>query len=130
MKVFQPTSSWIFRIACLALASAGFLAVWLPWFLMGARKNMIDGMCIESIALLFVLGAVAGTRLRLNSAWIGVLTVSLFPVMAIVEAILRPETHNLLGLEILMYGFLALPASLGSLLGRKLKLARRKQGDD
>lgn len=109
------------------LACAGFLAVWLPWLLAGARKNMIDGMRPESLGLLLGLGAFAGTKLRLNSAWIGILTVSLLPVIACVEAFLWPDTHSLLGLEILMYGFMAIPACMGSLLGKLLTRLRSRR---
>ncbi len=81
---------------------------------------MIDGMHAASLPLLIALGAFSGIKLRLNSALIGLLTVSSLPIIAIVDAAIHPDTHNLLGFEILMYGFLALPAALGSFLGKAL----------
>lgn len=77
-------------------------------------------MHAASLPLLIALGAFSGIKLRLNSALIGVLTVSSLPIIAIVDAAIHPDTQNLLGFEILMYGFLALPAALGSFLGKAL----------
>ncbi len=104
----------------IGLPLCGLLVIWLPLFLAGARRNMIDGMHGVSIPLLIALGAFSGIKLRLNSAMIGLLTVSSLPIIAIVGAIINPDSHNLLGLEIVMYGFLALPAALGSFLGKAL----------
>lgn len=86
---------------------------------------MIDGMHGVSLPLLIALGAVSGIKLRLNSVLIGLLAVSSLPIIAIVGAIIHPDTHNLLGLEIVMYGFLALPAALGSFLGKSLSRCQR-----
>ena len=105
-------------ISCVLLAAAGYLVVWLPWMLAGAHKNMIDGMRLESLALLVLLGAVAGRMLALRSAVIALSTVAAFPVLAVVEGIRHPGTHNLLGLEIVMYGFLAIPTFIGAFVSR------------
>lgn len=120
MKIFKNSLSQNQIFARLGLPLCGFLVIWLPWFLAGARRNMIDGMHGVSLPLLIALGAVSGIKLRLNSALIGLLTVSSLPIIAIVGAIINPDSHNLLGLEIVMYGFLALPAALGSFLGKAL----------
>jgi hypothetical protein len=43
---------------------------------------------------------------------------ALFPVLAIVGAVRDPTSHNLLGMEFVIYGFLTLPAIFGGGLGK------------
>jgi hypothetical protein len=120
MKFSKNPISRRWLVVRIGLPLCGLLVIWLPWVLAGAHRNMIDGMHGVSLPLLIALGAVSGIKLRLNSALIGLLTVSALPIIAIIGAIIYPDTHNLLGLEIVMYGFLALPGALGSFLGKAL----------
>lgn len=51
-----------------------------------------------------------------------------FPVIALAEVILDPKTHNLLPLEFIIYGLMALPGLLGALGGRALRRPNDKAG--
>lgn len=114
--------SWPRLAGSAALACAcGFLSIWLPWFIAGARRNMIDGMRLESLLFLMLSGFLIG-RARPQHAWvIGLATMASFPVIALVEVILDPTTHNLLPLEFIGYGLMTLPGLLGALGGRALR---------
>jgi hypothetical protein len=79
---------------------------------------MIDGMQPVSLVFLGLLGVVCGV-VTPRRFWVGGLfSVFLFPIIAVVQAIRDPTSHNLLGIELVGYGVLALPATLGAALGR------------
>ena len=111
------------RVAILS-ALGGLLAVWVPWRLAGSPANMIDGMQPISFPLLVAVGAAAGAVAPRQFWVVGVATMVLFPVIAIIGAVADPTSHNLLGLELLMYGvFSVLPvagAALGKLLAQRI----------
>ncbi len=107
-----------FLLAGAVLAVAGYAAVWLPWQLAGAHRNLIDGMRPASLFYLVLVG-IAGRLLgQLRCRFVALASVAAFPVLALLEAVRQPDTHNLLGLELVMYGFLALPAFVGALLAK------------
>lgn len=116
---------------CILLASAGYMVVWLPWLLAGSHKNMIDGMRLESMLLLALLGAVSGRMFALRSFVIALSAVAAFPILAIIDVILDPRagTHHLLGLEIVAYSFSAIPVFIGVLVSRRLFKWRSRDGD-
>ncbi|MBV6499216.1 MAG: hypothetical protein CJBNEKGG_01667 [Prosthecobacter sp.] len=121
--------SWPHLAGSTALAcAAGFIAVWLPWFAAGARKNMIDGMRPESLLFLLLSGFLGGLTFPRNAWIIGPATMAAFPVIALAEVILDPKTHNLLPLEFIIYGLMALPGLLGALGGRALRRPNDKAG--
>jgi hypothetical protein len=99
-------------------AVAGYLAVWIPWSLAGSHKNMVDGM--RPISLLYLILVGFGCALAVpHRFWVaGLASMALFPVMAIVGTIRDSTSHNLLGIEFVMYAFLTLPAILGGALGK------------
>jgi len=55
----------------------------------------------------------------------GLATMSLFPILAIIEMVVDPYSHNLWPFEFLMYGVLTVPGILGAITGafirKKLK---------
>jgi hypothetical protein len=104
------------------VAISGWLAVWVPWALAGAVRNMIDGMRPISFLLLGLLGLFARLRLPLRSWQVAAASVTAFPLWALVDAALHPDTHNLLGLEIIMYGFFGIPTLVGAVIGKRLAL--------
>ena len=116
-------------VIAIIAAVAGYLAVWIPWILAGSQKNMVDGMRPISMLDLTLVGFGCGLAVP-HRFWVaGLASMSLFPVMAIVGAVRDPTSHNLLGIEIVMYGFLTLPAILGGALGNIIRalLARRRR---
>lgn len=109
-----------------SIALGGWLAVWLPWFLAGAKKNMIDGMRLESLALLVGLGVVASWRLPQRFWSLGLAAVAAFPVWAISDAFFFGGGHSLFGLELAVYGLLALPVWAGAAAQRTFQSVSNK----
>ncbi len=102
-------------------AIGGYLALWVPWMFAGSHKNMFDGMELISLLFLALVGLGCGLAVP-HRVWIaGLASMALFPVIAIVGAIRDPTSHNLLGIEFLMYGFLTLPAIFGGALGKMVR---------
>ena len=116
-------------VSAIIAAIAGYLAVWLPWKFAGSHKNMIDGMELISLSYLMLVGF--GCALAVpHRFWIaGLASMSLFPVMAIVGVVLDPTSHNLLGIELIMYVFLTIPVLGGGAIGKLIRvlLARRRK---
>jgi len=114
-------------IIAITAAVAGYLAVWIPWMLAGSQKNMVDGFRPISLLYLTLVGFVCGLAVP-HRFWVaGLASMALFPVMAIVGAVRDPASHNLLPIELVIYGFLTLPALLGGAVGKMIRalLARR-----
>jgi hypothetical protein len=116
---------WQLLVVALVASVAGYLALWVPWVLAGSHKNMLDGM--QPISLLYLVGVGFGCGLAVpRRFWVaGLASMSLLPIVAIVQGILDPTSHNLLGLEFVMYGFLTLPAILGGALGKLTRAGGR-----
>ena len=108
---------------------AGYLAFWAPWKLAlqagrSVATNPIDGMQFATIILLPIIGFAAGLFLS-ERYWLGgASTVALLPLITIVEIFKEPKSHNLLGIEFMIYGFLALPGIIGGYLGKKTRASR------
>jgi hypothetical protein len=116
-------------VVAVIAAIAGYLAVWIPWVLAGSQKNMLDGMQPISLLYLTLVGFGCGLAVP-HRFWVaGLASMALFPVMAIVGVVRDPASHNLLGIEFVMYAFLTLPALLGGALGKMIRalLARRRR---
>jgi len=117
----------IVSIAMIA-AIAGYGSVWLPWMLAGSRKNMIDGM--QPVSLLYLALVGFGCSLAVpRRFWIsGLASMALFPFIAVFGAISDPTSHNLIGIEFVMYAFMTVPALLGGALGKMIRVlfARRR----
>jgi len=74
-----------------------------------------------SLLYLTSVGFVCGLAVP-HRFWVaGLASMSLFPVMAIVGAIRDPASHDLLGMEFVIYGFLTLPAIFGGALGKVIR---------
>jgi len=108
-------------VIAIIAAIAGYLAVSIPWSLAGSDKNMVDGMRPISLLYLVLEGLGCGLAVP-HRFWVaGLASMALFPVMAILGAVRDPTSHNLLGLEFVIYGFLTLPAILGGALGKLIR---------
>ena len=82
---------------------------------------MVDGMELISLLYLTLVGFGCGLAVP-HRVWIaGLASMSLFPVMAIVGVVRDPTSHNLLGIEFVIYAFLTLPAILGGALGKMIR---------
>lgn len=113
--------NWQLVAVSLVPAVGGYLAVWMPWVHAGSPKNLVDGMQPVSLLYLALLGFACGLAVP-RRFWIaGLASMSLFPVMAIVGAVRDPTSHDLLGMEFVIYGFLTLPAIFGGALGKVIR---------
>jgi hypothetical protein len=112
---------WQLLVVAIVASGAGYLSFWIPWVLAGSHKNMLDGMQPISLLYLVLVGFGCGLAVP-RRIWVaGLASMSLFPVMAIVGAVRDPTSHNLLGMEFVIYGFLTLPAILGGALGKMIR---------
>lgn len=105
-------------VVCVVASVAGYLALWIPWALAGfPSKNMIDGMQLISLVFLMLVGFGCGLVFT-SLFWVaGLASMSLFPIISIIDIIQDPSSHNLLPLEFILYAFLTLPAIFGGALG-------------
>ena len=66
---------------------------------------------------LFLIGVMAGF-FNPKNAWLwGISTMSLFPVLAFIEMMKDPYSHNLWPIEFIMYGFMTIPGIIGAYIG-------------
>jgi len=108
-------------LSAIIAAIGGYLAVWVPWLLAGSHKNMVDGMELISLLYLALVGFGCGLAVP-HRVWIaGLASMALFPIMAIIGTLRDSASHNLLGIEFVIYGFLTLPALLGGALGKIIR---------
>jgi hypothetical protein len=108
-------------VSAIIAAVAGYLAVWVPWKLAGSPKNMIDGMQLISLLYLMLVGFGSGLAVP-HRFWVaGLASMSLFPVMAIIGVLRDSTSHNLLGMEFIIYGFLTLPVLFGAAVGKVIR---------
>ena len=108
-------------VTAIIAAVAGYVAVWLPWHLAGSPRNMVDGMQLISLLYLVLVGFGCAVAVP-HRFWVaGLAPMSLFPVMAIVGAVRDPASHNLLGMEFVMYGFLTFPPLFGGVVGKVIR---------
>ena len=116
-------------VIAIIAAVAGYLAVWVPWHLAGSPKNMVDGMQLISLPYLLLVGFGCGLAVP-HRFWVaGLASMSLFPVLAVVGMLRDSTSHNLLGMEFIIYGFLTLPALFGAAVGKVIRdlLARCRE---
>jgi hypothetical protein len=112
------------RVIAIIAAVAGYLAVWIPWILAGSPKNMVDGLQPISLLYLVLVGFGCGFAVP-HRFWVaGLASMALFPVMAVVGVLRDPTSHNLLGIEFVMYAFLTLPALFGGAVGKMIRASR------
>ena len=109
----------------IACSLAGYLSFWLPWQMAiqsGATyaSNPVDGMQPITILMLLLIGFLSALFAP-KRFWLGgVSAIALLPILAVVEMIRDPSTHNLFPIEFLIYGFLTLPGILGGYLATKV----------
>jgi hypothetical protein len=83
----------------------------------------IENFSLFTLCLLVISGAIIGYlvprhKVWLYSAWLwGYIIITPLPILAIVEIIIYPASHNLFPFELLFYNFLSIPAILGILGG-------------
>ncbi len=132
----QLTNVLFFIVA----AVLGSLSIILPPYITPGRKVVfydaplfpIIATAIKNLSifpttlLLLIAGFIVG-YLKSEKWWVlGFATVIFFPIAAISEMILYPNTHNLWPLEFLVYGILSIPPLIGALIASKLRKRIRR----
>lgn len=85
-----------------------------------ASRYLLDNYTWLVRVALFVAGLAAGFWLRIPPLLSGVGLILVYPVVSIAEAIMYKGSHNLIGIEFIIYLFYALPPLVGAYLGRFL----------
>jgi hypothetical protein len=114
-----PARPWLLPAA--TYAGLGFLAVWLPWRLVGRGHNPIDGMQTISFVLLFAVGAVVGSVWPAARLRLALFTFAVFVADIPIGWMSDPSSHNLLPFELAFYAVLSGLAALGALLARSVR---------
>jgi nucleoside recognition membrane protein YjiH len=108
----------------------GFLTFFIPIFISGSYEitsNRITTMIssiyenviiLPTAAMLLLIGFFLGYY-GYRFWWLfGLLTVIVFPINSIIEMNLMPSSHNLWPIEFAIYPIMALPAIIGSYIGK------------
>ncbi|MBI4656887.1 MAG: hypothetical protein HY746_09115 [Elusimicrobia bacterium] len=112
-------------------AVLGFAAVILPVILrhqifpyrdtlFPVLRSGVEKLSLLSVIGLFLAGLLAGIKSPFRPSVNGLLTMSLFPVIAIADMIFYPTSHNLWPLEFVVYLLLTIPGIIGAYTGRFL----------
>ncbi len=85
---------------------------------------------VPTVILLLAAGALLGF-LSVRLWWLlGPLTMSVFPVVAVIDMMVWPTSHNLWPFEFIIYGLFCIPglvgAFIGSRVGRRMKASEGK----
>lgn len=85
-------------------------------FIRTAIENLQLSMTIIG---LFLLNFFLAKNNRGKWLVIGLASIILFPIAAILEIIVDAKSHNLISFELLLYGIIDIPALLGAFVGSK-----------
>lgn len=89
-------------------------------------RTALEGVSTWSFGLLFCSGFCMKWVSKLPSWKIGISTMALFPIIAILEILADSSSHNMLPFEFIMYAVYSIPAIIGAYLAERIKLASEK----
>ena len=91
-------------------------------------RTGIEGFSFFAMSCLVINGIILGfLNSRCPWRW-GLATMAFFPILAIIEMIADPYSHNLWPIEFVVYGILSIPAVLGAIIGAFIKKNGVKNG--
>lgn len=114
-------------------AFAGFLSLMLiAYVLCGAEPgtgsffdtvgNAVEQLCVKPLLFVhFLFGGLWGWMFPRRWLIAGFSSMASFYFIALVESTIYPDTHNLLGIEFVIYAVYSLPCCLGGFLTKTLK---------
>jgi hypothetical protein len=77
-------------------------------------------LIIPTAILLFICGVILGAISR-RFRWLnGIMTILIFPAVALYEMLVSPTSHNLWPLEFIICSLFSMPAILGSYIGNRI----------
>ena len=86
-------------------------------------RTAIEGISRWSFGLLLISGFCMKWVSKLPSWKIGISTMALFPILAILETLADSSSHNMLPFEFIFYAVYSIPAIVGAYLAEGIKLA-------
>ena len=89
-------------------------------------RTGIEGLNYLSIILLIFSGFIVRLISSKKSWLIGLFTMASFPILALIEMVIDPKSHNLFPLEFLMYGFISVFGIVGAYLGQGIQSVLKK----
>lgn len=85
------------------------------------RRTSIEVVRPSSFLMIAAVGFLAGLLCRIPAILIGAACMALFPLAAFAEIAADKTSHNLIPIEIIMYGVFSIVPLIGGLLGRGLR---------
>ena len=127
-NINKANEIWIYLLA----AILGFLSIIIPTIFLPNLKQYdsplfpivrtgIEGISMWSFIFLFLSGFGVKLLSRLSSWKIGLMTMVLFPVMAIFEILVDVSSHKMLPFEFIFYAVFSFPAILGAYFAQIFK---------
>lgn len=117
---------WIYLLTSVL----GVVSIVLPTFFHAGLKHYespvftlirigIEGISMWSFAFLFSTGFVMRSFTKLPGWKIGLATMALFPIIALIELMIFDSTsHNLLPIEFILYAIYTTPGIIGAYIGQ------------
>lgn len=122
-------ASAVAGLACIVLPAYILQKGDIPVPLWPIRQSIEQMQPIPSFIGLFITGMVCGYLQPRYWHLLGLATVVLLPVIAIIEMALNSQSHNLWPIEFIFYGVFGFPGYLGATLGRRCRNARTKESE-
>lgn len=119
---------WIYLLASIL----GVISIVLPIFFLPDLKQYdsplfplirtgIEGISVWSFGLLLLSGFVVKLLSKLAGWKIGLATMALFPLLAVLEMIVDSSSHNMLPFELIGYALYSVPGIIGAYLAQGTK---------
>lgn len=89
-------------------------------------RTGIEGMSGWSFLFLFLSGMFLGVICPQHKLLWGISTMSLFPILAFMEMMKDPYSHNLWPIEFILYGVAAIPGIVGAYIGAFIRKKFRR----
>ena len=112
-------------------ALLGICAVTLPVFIFSMRhynaplfpiiRTGVEGMTWLTFVILFVGGIILGRFFSIRPLLLGMFSMAAMPVLAILEMIVAPESHNLFPVEFFLYAVVSMVTVGGIFLGHRIR---------
>jgi len=117
----------------LIISVLGVLSIILPTLLQDLKqyesplfpiiRTGIEGFSVLSIIFLFSTGFGMRFYTKLSGWKIGLSTMALFPIMAIIEMIVDSTSHNMFPFEFIVYAITTIPGIIGAYIAQVVQKA-------
>jgi len=126
------SANYISKVCFILSPLAGFSCFFLPVLIfigLDGDYNFIsivnytykNVLFMQAVILLFILGITMGMFIGKHLLLYGLLSVTIFPCVALYEIILDKTSHNLWPVEFIIYFIFSIPVIVGAFLGKVIK---------